>query len=301
MLRMTKLIDGGLHAEVLTEDTRRRAESFFRRHARKPRLDVILVGDNPASASYVRTKTKMAAEASIDGRLHRMQDEVSPGDLLRVLRSLNEDPNVDGILVQLPLPSDLDPQMVIEVIDPAKDVDAFHPINVGRLFTVNKVDPTVLLVPCTPLGCLLLLRSVIPPAGLTGKSAVVVGRSNIVGSPMARLLTNANCTVTIAHSKTLDLPGLCRTADIVVAAVGRPEFIRGGWIKEGAIILDVGINRVPTPDGKGKIVGDVATAEAIGRAAFLTPVPGGVGRMTVACLLHNTVTAAEMRMKGKSP
>jgi methylenetetrahydrofolate dehydrogenase (NADP+) / methenyltetrahydrofolate cyclohydrolase len=199
--------------------------------------------------------------------------------------------------VQLPLPGHLDGQMMIDAIHPAKDVDGFHPMNVGKLFTAAKIDPEAMLIPCTPLGSLLMLLDTVGKAGLSGKNAVVVGRSNIVGKPMAQLLLANDCTVTIAHSRTKDLPAVCREADILVAAVGRPEMVRGDWIKDGAVVIDVGINRVPTEDGKGRIVGDVATAEAMGKASHITPVPGGVGKMTVACLLHNTVVAAEARAK----
>jgi methylenetetrahydrofolate dehydrogenase (NADP+)/methenyltetrahydrofolate cyclohydrolase len=215
--------------------------------------------------------------------------------LLAEIERLNADRDVDGILVQLPLPSHLDSSFILEAIDPAKDVDGFHPANVGRLFTASKINPDQMLIPCTPLGSLLMLRATLGSDGLQGKNAVIVGRSNIVGKPMGQLLLASDCEVTIAHSRTQDLPGLCRTADILVAGVGRPEMIRGSWIKQGATVIDVGINRMPAEDGKGRIVGDVATDEAMGVAKFITPVPGGVGRMTVACLLHNTTIAAENR------
>jgi methylenetetrahydrofolate dehydrogenase (NADP+) / methenyltetrahydrofolate cyclohydrolase len=237
----------------------------------------------------------MAQETAIDGRLIELPDTIGRDALLAEIAGLNEDQGVDGILVQLPLPSHLDGQMMIDAIRPEKDVDGFHPMNVGRLFTASKIDPERMLIPCTPLGSLMMLLDTLGPGGLAGKTAVVVGRSNIVGKPMGQLLLAYDCTVTTAHSKSRDLPAICRSADILVAAVGRPEMVRGDWIKEGAVVIDVGINRVPTEDGKGRIVGDVATAEAMGRAAFITPVPGGVGKMTVACLLHNTVVAAEAR------
>jgi methylenetetrahydrofolate dehydrogenase (NADP+) / methenyltetrahydrofolate cyclohydrolase len=292
---MTTLIDGNLHAATLRERTRARAEAFFTHHGRRPRLDVVIVGDHPASRAYVRTKTRMAHETAIDGRLIELPETIGRDALLAEIASLNENSSVDGILVQLPLPNHLDGQMMIDAIRPEKDVDGFHPMNVGRLFTASKIDPERMLIPCTPLGSLMMLLATLGPGGLAGKTAVVVGRSNIVGKPMGQLLLAYDCTVTTAHSKSRDLPAICRSADILVAAVGRPEMVRGDWIKEGAVVIDVGINRVPTEDGKGRIVGDVATSEAMGRAAYVTPVPGGVGKMTVACLLHNTVVAAEAR------
>jgi methylenetetrahydrofolate dehydrogenase (NADP+)/methenyltetrahydrofolate cyclohydrolase len=292
---MTTLIDGNVHAARLRAKTKARAEEFASRHGRRPRLDVIIVGNHPASRAYVRTKTKVAGEAAIDGRLIELPATTSREALLAEVARLNEDEGVDGILVQLPLPEGIDPQLIIHAINPAKDVDGFHPMNVGKLFTASRIDSERMLLPCTPLGSLILLQATLGVGGLAGKNAVVVGRSNIVGKPMAKLLLASDCTVTVAHSKTRDLPALCRSAEILVAAIGRPGMIRGDWIGEGAVVIDVGINRVPTPDGKGRIVGDVATEEAMGRASFITPVPGGVGKMTVACLLHNTVVAAEAR------
>ena len=292
---MTELIDGAGHAANLREKTRARALAFASRTGRRPRLDVVIVGDNPASRSYVGTKTRQAGETGIEGRLIELPEAVQGSDLLALIARLNGDDAVDGILVQLPLPGHIDGAAVLEAIDPAKDVDGFHPANAGRLFTASRIDPERMLVPCTPLGCLMMLRDTLGPDGLAGRTAVVVGRSNIVGKPMGQLLLSSDCTVVLAHSRTQDLPAVCRTADILVAAVGRAEMVRGDWVKEGATVIDVGINRVPGPDGKSRLVGDVATAEVMGRAAFVTPVPGGVGRMTVACLLHNTVVAAEAR------
>lgn len=291
------LIDGAQHAAVLRDRTRARADSFAARHGRPPRLDVVIVGDHPASRSYVATKTRQAGETGIDGRLIELPASVPETDLLATVARLSADPGVDGILVQLPLPDAFDSARVLEAIDPMKDVDGFHPINVGKLFTAQTIDPETMLIPCTPLGCLLMLRDTLGPGGLVGKAAVVVGRSNIVGKPMGQLLLASDCTVTLAHSRTRDLPAVCRAADILVAAVGRPEMVKGDWVKPGAVVIDVGINRVPAPDGKSRLVGDVATAEAMEHAAFVTPVPGGVGRMTVACLLHNTVVAAEARAR----
>lgn len=289
------LIDGAAHAAILRAKTTARATSFFEKYGRRPRLDVIIVGDHPASRSYVATKTRQAIESGIDGRLIELPESVSKDELRKQIDQLNEASDVDGILVQLPLPAHLDSSEILEAIDPEKDVDGFHPVNVGRLFTASKIDPERMLVPCTPLGSLLMLRATLGESNLAGKNAVVVGRSNIVGKPMAQLLLTSDCTVTVAHSRTRDLVELCRTADILVAAIGRPEAVKGSWIKPGSTVIDVGINRIPTADGKGRIVGDVATKEAGEVASFITPVPGGVGRMTVACLLHNTVVAAERR------
>lgn len=294
------LIDGAQHAAVLQGKTRLRATSFATRHGRRPRLDVVIVGDHPASRSYVATKTRQAGETAIDGRLIELAETIQEADLMATIVRLNQDPDVDGILVQLPLPATINSARVLEAIDPDKDVDGFHPVNAGRLATAQTIDPERMLIPCTPLGCLLMLRETLGPGGLTGKSAVVIGRSNIVGKPMGLLLLASDCTVTLAHSRTADLPAVCRAADVLVAAVGRPEMVRGDWIKPGAVVIDVGINRVASTAGKHRLVGDVATAEAMNHASFVTPVPGGVGRMTVACLLHNTVVAAEVRSEVKA-
>jgi methylenetetrahydrofolate dehydrogenase (NADP+) / methenyltetrahydrofolate cyclohydrolase len=259
-----------------------------------PGLAVVLVGENPASQVYVRNKARQTVEAGMRSFDHTLSADVSEGALLDLIARLNADPAVDGILVQLPLPPQIDTQKVIEAIDPEKDVDGFHPVNAGRLMTGVPG-----LAPCTPLGCLMLIRSVRPD--IAGLDAVVVGRSNIVGKPMAQLLIAESCTVTVAHSRTRDLPDVCRRADILVAAVGRPEMIRGDWIKHGAVVIDVGINRVPHPaagEGKTRLVGDVAFAEAKETASAITPVPGGVGPMTIACLLRNTVEAA-CRRRGR--
>jgi len=259
-----------------------------------PGLAVVLVGENPASQVYVRNKARQTVEAGMRSFDHTLSADVSEGALLDLIARLNADPAVDGILVQLPLPPQIDTQKVIEAIDPEKDVDGFHPVNAGRLMTGVPG-----LAPCTPLGCLMLIRSVRPD--IAGLDAVVVGRSNIVGKPMAQLLIAESCTVTVAHSRTRDLPDVCRRADILVAAVGRPDMIRGDWIKPGAVVIDVGINRVPHPaagEGKTRLVGDVAFAEAKETASAITPVPGGVGPMTIACLLRNTVEAA-CRRRGR--
>lgn len=256
-----------------------------------PGLDVILVGENPASQVYVRSKAKVCNEVGFRSRVHRLSATATQEELLTLVADLNADATVHGILVQLPLPSHMDENAVINAIDPDKDVDCFHPVNVGKLTTGQKG-----FLPCTPQGCMILLRRALPD--LRGLNAIVIGRSNIVGKPMALLLLQADCTVTIAHSRTRDLASECARADIIVAAVGRPEFVRGDWIKKGAVVIDVGINRiaVESPDGaaaKTRLVGDVNFAEAVTRAAAITPVPGGVGPMTIACLLQNTLEAAK--------
>jgi methylenetetrahydrofolate dehydrogenase (NADP+)/methenyltetrahydrofolate cyclohydrolase len=248
----------------------------------------VLVGEHPPSAAYVRSKVKATLEAGLESFEHRISAEASQEELIALVDRLNEDPAVDGILVQLPLPKHIDEESVLTRIDPAKDVDGFHPVNVGRLSIGLPA-----LVACTPLGCLMLLKQEL--GDLAGLDAVVVGRSNIVGKPMAQLLLQANCTVTIAHSRTRYLPDVVRGADIVVAAVGRPELIRGNWIKSGATVIDVGQERVEQPDGTRKLLGDVAYDEAAEVAGAITPVPGGVGPMTIACLLRNTVVAAHRR------
>jgi methylenetetrahydrofolate dehydrogenase (NADP+)/methenyltetrahydrofolate cyclohydrolase len=288
------LIDGKAFAASLrarvAEETRSLAAQGV-----QPGLAVVLVGEDPASRVYVRNKAAQTVEAGMRSFEHRLPAGTSQADLLALVAALNADESVDGILVQLPLPPQIDAQAVIEAIAPGKDVDGFHPVNVGRLATGMPG-----LVPCTPLGSLMLIESVRPD--LAGLEAVVIGRSNIVGKPMAQLLLARSCTVTIAHSRTRDLPGVCRRADVLVAAVGRPEMVRGDWIKPGAVVIDVGINRVPNPAAEGdpaakptRLVGDVAFAEARAVAGAITPVPGGVGPMTIACLLSNTLQAAKTR------
>ncbi len=279
------LIDGKGYAAALRQRLLKRTERLKQLHGIVPGLAVVLVGDNPASHIYVRNKGKAAQEAGLQSFEHKLRESTPQSQLLKLLADLNTDANVDGILVQLPLPKSIDAGAVIDSINPDKDVDGFHVINAGRLATGQPG-----LVPCTPLGCELLLRAGMPQ--LAGQHAVIVGRSNIVGKPLAQLLLRADCTVTVAHSKTPYLPALCRTADILVGAVGKPEMIRGSWIKPGAVVVDVGINRVTEKDGTMRIVGDVAFAEALEVAAAITPGPGGVGPMTLACLLENTFTAA---------
>jgi len=254
-------------------------------HGLTPGLAVVLAGDDPASHVYVRNKNKSTLEAGMKSEEIRLADTVSQEEVLAVVERLNADPSIHGILVQLPLPSQVDETAVIDAIDPAKDVDGFHVVNTGR--QAVGLDA---MVPCTPLGCIMMLKDQL--GDLSGLNAVVVGRSNIVGKPMASLLLGENCTVTIAHSRTKDLPAICRSADILVAAVGRSEMIKGDWIKPGATVIDVGINRIELDTGKTRLVGDVCFSEAVEVAGAITPVPGGVGPMTIACLLANTVTAA---------
>ena len=282
-----RIIDGVAIAERLRARIAAAIAALDPAHVR-PGLAVVLVGDNPASQVYVRSKTRQTLEAGMRSFDHALPATASEEEVLALVHRLNADREVDGILVQLPLPPQIRAQRVIDGIDPQKDVDGFHPLNAGHLTTGA---PT--LVPCTPLGALMLIRSVRPD--LAGLEAVVVGRSNIVGKPMAQLLVNESCTVTVAHSKSRDLAGLCRRADILVAAVGRPEMVRGDWVRPGAIVIDVGINRVPNPvagEGKTRLVGDVAFGEAREVAGAITPVPGGVGPMTIACLLRSTLVAA---------
>jgi methylenetetrahydrofolate dehydrogenase (NADP+)/methenyltetrahydrofolate cyclohydrolase len=250
-----------------------------------PGLAVVLVGNNPASESYVASKIKMTAGSGMRSFDHRLPKETSEAELLGLIARLNADANIHGILVQLPLPSQIDPHKIIAAVDPAKDVDGFNPVNAGRLSAGLPA-----LAPCTPVGCILLAKTVQP--SLVGLEAVVVGRSNIVGKPLAQLLLAENATVTVAHSKTRELPALCRRADVLFAAVGRPEMVRRDWIKPGATVIDVGVTRVTGTDGQSRIVGDVAFAEVSEVAGAITPVPGGVGPMTIACLLANTVRAA---------
>lgn len=288
------IIDGNAFAERLRARTAEAVRAFIEKSGRKPGLAVVLVGEDPASQVYVRSKGKMTVEVGMASFEHRLDATVGEAELLALVAQLNADPLVDGILVQLPLPSHMNEAAVIAAIDPDKDVDGFHVVNAGRL-SVGAEG----FVPCTPLGCLMLLKDRLDD--LSGLNAVVVGRSNIVGKPMAQLLLKESCTVTIAHSRTRDLPAVVRNADIVVAAVGRPEIIRGDWIKPGATVIDVGINRVPTAEpGKTRLVGDVAFAEAAEIAAAITPVPGGVGPMTIAVLLRNTLVAA-YRRQGLEP
>jgi methylenetetrahydrofolate dehydrogenase (NADP+)/methenyltetrahydrofolate cyclohydrolase len=281
-----KIIDGKLFAAGLRAQVAEGVAAFADAAGRKPGLAVVLVGEDPASAVYVRSKGKMTVEAGMESFEFKRPESIGQEDLLDLIEELNEDDRVDGILVQLPLPAHINEAAVIAAIDPAKDVDGFHIANAGKLAVGEKA-----LVPCTPLGCLMLLKDEL--GDLSGLEAVVIGRSNIVGKPMAQLLLQESCTVTVAHSRTKDLASVVHRADIVVAAVGRPEMVKGEWIKPGATVIDVGINRVPAlEEGKTRLVGDVATAEAISHVRAITPVPGGVGPMTIAVLLRNTLVAA---------
>ena len=284
-----RILDGKALAETVRSEVRVRVDAFRARHGRVPGLDVVLVGDDPASAIYTRSKEKACTDVGMRGKLHILPASTSEAELTALVSRLNEDPEVDGILVQLPLPAGLDAQRVLDRIDPRKDVDGFHPVNAGLLM----LGRPGALVACTPSGCMRLLA--VAGAKLDGASAVVVGRSNIVGKPMAQLLLAANATVTIAHSRTRDLAAVCRQADVLVAAVGKKEMIRGDWIKPGAVVIDVGTHRVTLPDGKAKLYGDVAFDEAKETAGAISPVPGGVGPMTIAMLLSNTVEAATRR------
>ena len=281
------IIDGKAFAMGLRQEVARETARLQSVNNIVPGLAVVLVGEDPASQVYVRSKSKQAAEAGIATIDRKLPATSTQAELLGIVEELNADPSVHGILVQLPLPDQIDSDAILRAISPAKDVDGFHPVNVGLLAS-GQMDRA--FVPCTPLGCSLMLKAYL--GDLTGKTAVVVGRSNIVGKPMAMLLLQENCTVTIAHSRTENLAGVCREADIVVAAVGRPEMVRGNWIKSGATVIDVGINRIAREDGKSRLVGDVAFDEASAVAGAITPVPGGVGPMTIACLLANTVRSA---------
>jgi methylenetetrahydrofolate dehydrogenase (NADP+)/methenyltetrahydrofolate cyclohydrolase len=294
-----QLIDGKLYAERLRTQVAGEVAQLRADHGIQPGLAVVLVGEDAASEIYVRSKGEHSLAVGMHSVTHRLPADTAQHDLLRLVGDLNSDPLIHGILVQLPLPKHLDERAVLAAISPDKDVDGLHVVNAGRL-----ASGVPALVPCTPLGCMILLKETV--GDLTGKRAVVVGRSVLVGRPIAQLLLQADCTVTIAHSRTQDLPAVCREADILVAAVGRPRMIRGDWIKPGAAVIDVGINRVPFDDpvkaaaGRTKVVGDVNFKEAMQVAGWVTPAPGGVGLMTVACLLQNTVTAAR-RQAGLAP
>ncbi len=280
-----RIIDRKAFAARLRARVAEGVTAIAQRHGVTPGLAVVLVGENPASQVYVRSKAKQTREVGMKSFDHRLPVATSEDELLSLVRRLNDDPAVHGILVQLPLPEQIREAAVIDALDPAKDVDGFHVCNAGLLATGGDG-----LVPCTPLGCLMLLQDRL--GDLSGRRALVLGRSNIVGKPMAQLLIRESCTVTVAHSRTRDLAGECRRAEILVAAVGRPRMVKGDWIRDGATVIDVGINRVDAGDGKSRLVGDVDFESARQRAAGITPVPGGVGPMTIACLLHNTLTAA---------
>ena len=282
---MTTIIDGKAFSANLRGEIARKVEIIKQNHSLTPGLAVVLVGEDPASQVYVRSKGKQTAEAGMNSYEHKLDADTSQADLLTLIDQLNNDPDVHGILVQLPLPGHIDEESVINSISVDKDVDGFHLSNVGRL-SIGAEG----IVPCTPLGSLMMLKNHL--GDLSGLKAIILGRSNIVGKPMASLLLKESCTVTIAHSRTRDLAGECRLADIVVAAVGRPEMVKGDWIKPGATVIDVGINRIEKEDGTTRLVGDVEFASASEAAGAITPVPGGVGPMTIACLLHNTLQQA---------
>ena len=283
-----EIIDGKAFAQKLLSRIKTATEVIKKQYNSTPGLAVVLVGEDPASEVYVRNKGRQTIECGMASFEHKLTDKVSQTELLDLIQTLNSDDSVDGILVQLPLPEHIDPQAVLDAINPAKDVDGFHVVNAGKLATGGDA-----LVPCTPLGCLLMLKDYF--GDLSGKNAVVVGRSNIVGKPMAALLTRESCTVTIAHSRTKDLPSVCRSADILIAAVGKAEMVQKSWVSEETVVIDVGINRIPAPErgeGKMRLVGDVDFDEVKRKAKAITPVPGGVGPMTIAVLLRNTVEAA---------
>ncbi len=281
----TKLIDGKAHAAALRQRIADAVTELKKNHGVTPGLAVVLVGNDPASEVYVRNKGKQTVEVGMRSIEHKRPADTGEADLLALVDELNDDPEVDGILVQFPVPEQISQHKVINTIDPAKDVDGLNPINAGRLWSGEAA-----LVPCTPYGCVVLLKEVL--GKLAGAEALVIGRSNLVGKPIAGLLLNENCTVTMAHSRTRDLPDVARRADILIAATGRAEMVKGSWIKPGATVIDVGINRVSLPDGKTRLIGDVAFKEAQGIAGAITPVPGGVGPMTIACLLRNALVAA---------
>jgi methylenetetrahydrofolate dehydrogenase (NADP+)/methenyltetrahydrofolate cyclohydrolase len=289
-----KILDGKIIADELRAKVATEAARISAKLKRRPGLAAVLVGEDPASQAYVKSKAKATNEAGMVSFEHRLPETTSEKDLLALIAKLNADDAVDGILVQLPLPKQIDTSRVIEAVDPAKDVDGFHPMNAGKLATGL---PS--LVPGTPLGCLIMAKKA--HASLSGLDAVVVGRSNIVGKPLAQLLIAESATVTVAHSRTKELKEVCRRAELLFVAIGKPEFVKGDWIKPGATVIDVGINRVPGADGKNKLVGDVAYDEAAKVAGWITPVPGGVGRMTVACLLVNTLRAAAARAGLEAP
>ncbi|MFZ4690775.1 MAG: bifunctional methylenetetrahydrofolate dehydrogenase/methenyltetrahydrofolate cyclohydrolase FolD [Polymorphobacter sp.] len=286
------IIDGKARAAALRATVAKGVADFAAAHGRAPGLTVVLVGEDPASAVYVRSKGRETAAAGMVSGEHRLPDTTSEAELLALVAALNADDAVDGILVQLPLPRHIDADRVLAAIDPAKDVDGFHPVNAGRLAT--GLDA---LVPCTPSGCLLMIEEAL--GDISGKDALVIGRSNIVGKPMAALLTARSATVTLAHSRTRDLAGHVGRAEIVVAAVGIPHLVKGEWLRPGACVIDVGMNRIATADGKSRLTGDVDFDGAVARAGWITPVPGGVGPMTIACLLANTLKAATARARAK--
>ncbi len=288
---MTTIIDGKLIAQNLKDKLKTEITHLTKKYNKSPGLAVVQVGDVAASSVYVKAKTKSAKDVGIEVIDHHLDSQITQSELINLINKLNDQVNVNGILVQLPLPKHIDEQIILDTISPYKDADGFHPLNVGKL-SINEKNDENLLIPCTPFGCLLLLKSL--NIDLKGKNAVVIGRSNIVGKPMAQLLLKESCTVTIAHSKTINIETLCSKADILIAAIGKPEIVKKEWIKNNAIVIDVGINRMninKEGEVKTKLVGDVDFREAKNKAFAITPVPGGVGPMTIACLLRNTTTA----------
>ncbi len=293
---MSQIIDGKLIAQNLRNDLKTEIAALKQKFNKAPGLAVVQVGNVAASSVYVKAKTKSATEVGIEVFDHHLDNEITEDELMLLIKKLNQQENVNGILVQLPLPKHINEQKVLDSIHPDKDADGFHPLNVGKL-SISSSNDENLLIPCTPYGCLLMLKGL--KTDLKGKHAVVIGRSNIVGKPMAQLLLKESCTVTIAHSKTIDLDKLCSRADILVAAIGKPEFVKGDWIKDNAIVIDVGINRIEIKtDGevKNKLVGDVDFLEAKSKTTAITPVPGGVGPMTIACLLRNTTISFKNKL-----
>ena len=288
---MSEIIDGKLIAQNLRADLKEEIKTLKEKYNKVPGLAVVQIGNVAASSVYVKAKTKSAQEVGIEVIDHHLENKTSQEELINLINKLNNQENVNGILVQLPLPNHMNEQIILDTIHPDKDADGFHPLNVGKL-SISSSNDENLLIPCTPYGCLLMLKGL--NVDLKGKNAVVIGRSNIVGKPMAQLLLKESCTVTIAHSKTKNLPQLCTSADILVAAIGKPEIVKGEWIKDTAIVIDVGINRIEIKnngESKTKLVGDVMFSEAKLKASAITPVPGGVGPMTIACLLRNTTIA----------
>ena len=291
---MTYILDGKKIAQKLKDNLKIEIENLKSKFNRIPGLAVVQVGNVAASSVYVKAKTKAAKEVGINVFDHHLEETTKQGDLINLINALNDNKDVDGILVQLPLPNTINEDEILNSIKPEKDADGFHPLNVGKL-SISTTNNENLLIPCTPYGCLLLLREL--NINLVGKNAVVIGRSNIVGKPMAQLLLKESCTVTIVHSKTLDIENICKKADILIAAIGKPEFIKKDWVKEGAIIIDVGINRVEINKEKSKLVGDVLFSDVEDKVSAITPVPGGVGPMTIGCLLRNTTTAFKKNLK----
>ena len=290
---MSQILDGKKVAQKLKDELKIEIENIKSKFNRVPGLAVVQVGNVAASSVYVKAKTKAAKEVGINVFDHHLEEATNQNDLINLINQLNSNEDVDGILVQLPLPKTINEEAVLNCIIPEKDADGFHPLNVGKLSISNKNDEN-LMIPCTPYGCLLLLKEL--GIDLTGKNAVVIGRSNIVGKPMAQLLLKESCTVTTVHSKTVDIESICKKADILIAAIGKPEFVNKDWVKEGAIIIDVGINRVKINEEKSKLVGDVLFSDVENKVSAISPVPGGVGPMTIACLLRNTTISFRNRL-----